>query len=179
MKSGYQIRSNLANAMIHGEARVVKSFIQENPDEEVLFSCPATFSEFTRGSRRGISRRGIGVITSHRIFFKSVLFSLYSFVYLSSALVCLFVAFITGRIIYIIPGILVGMMISQRLPLERDILIGDVSEATIQNIEGSFFTFGNPIWNLRLLFDQKTIILTLQRELSARLKEKLEIQNTF
>jgi len=76
------------------------------------------------------------IVTHQQVFFKSVLFSLYTLMYLAVGFAC-FVAYArTEDIFFLIIGIIAVASTFNRLPLERQILLGDIERVEIGSVGG-------------------------------------------
>jgi hypothetical protein len=158
---------------LHGVKTTVDSFNRNHPGERAIFASATTFSEF-KGQRIGIARRGVVIITGQRVFFKSVLLSLYSLGYLLGALLCLWLFFVSRNLICLIAGIVVGAMIAQRLPLQRQLLLTDVDRAALEPVKRGLL--GGKEWHrLRVVSDDWTVFFFLSQPLPDEVAQKLGI----
>jgi hypothetical protein len=156
-----------------GVNATINSFSHQYPDERVIFSSATTFSKFQGQSRRGIARRGVVIFTEQQIFFKSVLLSLYSFIYIFGALICFWFFFRTQNFYYLIVGIIVGAMIIQRLPLQESISFKDIKGAELDTVPGNLFTGGKRFHRLKIISDEKIMFFGLAPTLPDEIKQKL------
>jgi hypothetical protein len=135
---------------MYGVKLTLNSFEKDHPGEQVIFSSATTLSEFKDLSRRGIVRRGVVIFTERQVFFKSVLLSLYTLIYVVAVLVSIWSFYRTQSYIYLILGILIGAMTIQRWPLQRQIVLEEINESEFTPVYGNLFTRGKNNYRLKI-----------------------------
>lgn len=112
------------------------------PAETIRFASAATMLETPGASPTGWSwqrmfqRRGNVVITDRRILLRSSFLSLYSLFYLLLLAYALYRALTTGDYFYAILGLLIALILVQRLPYTRDIPFEQVEQITLGAVQG-------------------------------------------
>ncbi len=138
----------MINELLYGERATIRWFGRHFPDKELVFASPATYSQFKQQSRRGRSRRGVVIFTKNEIVFKSVLFSMFSLVYIAGSLIGLFAFILTRQFLYLVISLLVGGMISQRWPMQRQVEISKIDNADLDDVR-TISVFG--VKNMQML----------------------------
>lgn len=68
---------------------------------------------------------------------------------------------------------MVGAMITQRLPLQKSILLKDIKRAELDFAPGNLFTGGKKFYRLKIVCDDKIIFFALAQTLPDEIKQKL------
>ncbi len=117
------------------------------------------------------------IVTHRQVFFKSVLFSLYTLMYLAVGFACFAAYAGTEDIFFLIIGIVAVASTFNRLPLERQILLGDIEGVEVGSA-GGFTLRGireSPTLSISTLGN--TVKFTLKRDLSDDAKRLLGIND--
>ena len=163
--------------LLHGVNSTSRWFRNRFPNEEIVFASPASYAESGEGTRPGWGRRGVVIVTHRQVFFKSVLLSLYTLLFLGVGFACFAVYARTEDVFFLIIGILAIASTFNRLPLERQILLGDVDNVEVGSV-GGFTLRGikqSPILNINTLGNR--VKLTLNRALTEDAKRILGVPN--
>lgn len=163
--------------LLHGVNSTSRWFRNRFPDEEIVFASPASYAEAREGTRPGRGRRGVIIVTPRQIFFKSVLFSLYTLLFLGVGFACFAAYAKTEDVFILIIGILAVASTFNRLPLERQILLGDIENVKIGSVGGLTLRGikESPILSINTLGNQ--VKLTLNRALTEDAKQILGVPN--
>ena len=163
--------------LLHGVNSTSRWFRSRFPDEKILSVSPASYAEFREGTRPGWGRKGVVIVTHRQVFFKSVLLSLYTLVFLGVGFACFAAYAGTEEVFFLIIGILAVASTFNRLPLERQILLGDIESVEIGSA-GGFTLRGireSPTLSIKTLGNR--VKLTLKQDLTDDAKRLLGVRN--
>jgi len=161
--------------LLHGVNSTSRWFRTRFPDEEIVSASPAAYAESSQGTRPGWGRRGVVIVTHRQVFFKSVLLSLYTLMFLAVGFACFAAYARTEDVFFLIIGIIAVASTFNRLPLERQILLGDI-EGMEAGSAGGFTLRGireSPTLSISTLGNM--VKLTLKQELTDDAKRLLGI----
>jgi hypothetical protein len=151
--------------MLHGVNATVRWFGSRFPDEEILSALPASYAESREGRRLGWGRRGVVIFTRQQVLFKSVLLSLHTLVFLAVGFACFAAYARTEDVFFLIIGILAVGSTFNRLPLQRQIWLGEIESVEVGSVSG---------FTLRGIRESPTLsINTLGHKVQFTLKEDL------
>ena len=172
--------SSSVDKFIYAISPTVRSFEKIHPGESVVFSSVATLSEFTGQSRTGVFRRGNLFLTQDKIYFGSVLLSAYSLFYIATSIFCFYAFLNTFDLWSLFGGILVGSMLNQRLPLQRDILFSEIKEAKLDTIRGGLLAGRKIFHRLTITTEKKKQYFHCNQRISDEILQKigLAVSNT-
>ena len=164
---------------LYGESATIKWFGRHFPDEIFVFACPATYSQFKQQSRKGRSRRGIVIFTKDKIIFKSVLFSMFSLIYVIGCLLGLLAFIMTRNILHLVLSLLVGGMISQRWPMQRQVEISEIDSVNLSDVRAITLLGYKEIQMLKVEVQEEIITLHFNNRLPVGVERILGIINDY
>jgi len=168
---------DLTYEWLHGVNSTSRWFRNRFPDEDIAYVSPASYAESREGTRPGWGRKGVVIVTHRQIFFKSVLLSLYTLLFLGIGFAC-FAAYARSEdVFFLIIGILAVASTFNRLPLERQILLGDIESVEIGSV-GGFTLRGikeSPTLSIKTLGN--IVKLTLKQDLTEDAKRLLGVRD--
>ena len=166
---------NVTYELLHGVNATSRWFRTRFPDEEILAASPAAYTESSQGARPGWGRRGVVIVTDRQVFFKSVLLSLYTLMYLAVGFACFAAYARTEDIFFLIIGIIAVASTFNRLPLERKILLGDIEGVEVGSVGGFTLRGIRESATLSISTLGNTVKFTLKQDLTDNAKQLLGI----
>ena len=168
---------DITHEALHGVNATTRWFGSRFPDEEILSASPASYAEFNKGRRMGWGRRGVVIFTYRQVFFKSVLLSLYTLIFLAVGF-AFFAAYArTEDVFLLIIGILAIASTFNRLPHQRQIWLGEIEGVEVSWV-GGFTLRGireSPTLSISTLGHM--VQFTLRQDLTGEIKQILGVRN--
>lgn len=168
---------DIADEMLHGVNATTRWFGSRFPDEEILSASPASYSEFSEGRRMSRGRSGVVIFTYRQVFFKCVVLSLYTLIFLVVGF-AFFAAYVrTEDVFFLIIGILAVASTFNRLPHQRQIWLGDIESVEIGSVGGFTVRGMRESPTLRISTLGHTVQFTLKQDLTDEIRQTLGIRN--
>ena len=168
---------DVASEMLHGLNSTTRWFAARFPGEEILFASPASYAEFSEGRRMGWGRRGVVIFTHRQVFFKSVLLSLYTLLFLVVGFACFVVYARTEDFFVLIIGILAVASTFNRLPHQRQIWLGEIESVEIESVKGFTLPGFKESHTLSVNTLGHTVQFTMKQDLTDEVRRTLGIRD--
>jgi hypothetical protein len=136
---------NLADNL-YSKNNAVKWLKNKSPEEEIVFASAATLLETKDAAsvgwslRRFFQHRGVVIMTRNQIVFKSSFLSFSAILYLVLFVLSLIMFLQSRDWDYLLVVMFTGLLVSQFLPYQKQILLKDIRKVKLGSVRGMFTT---------------------------------------
>lgn len=163
--------------LLHGVNSTSRWFRTTFPGEEIVFASPASYAESSQGTRLGWGRKGVVILSHRQVFFKSVLLSIYTLMFLAVGFACFGAYARTEDVFFLIIGVVAVAATFNRLPLERQILLRDIESVETGSVGGFTLRGVKEAPTLSISSLGNRVKLTLKQDLTEDARQLLGISD--
>ena len=166
---------DLADELLDGVNSTTRWFRATFPDEEIVFASAASYGEFQGRRRQGWGRKGVLILTGRQVFFKAVWRSLYTLIFLAAGIVSFIVYTSTEEVLFLILAIAAIAATFNRLPFQRQILLGDAKGVEAGSDKGLTLRGMRDMGKLDITMDDHTVRFSLNQTLTDEARHVLDV----